>query len=97
MLALALIAIGSGGFAGLAATAVAVTVAATVCVISALLSVRLAFGPKLTSEPASWIALAASIAGLVFTATVANMGRHEPVRRCRVPVGRVDGESPWPA
>jgi len=87
--ALALIAVFVGGYAGLAATAVAVTVAVTICVVSALLGARLALGAARTNELASWIALAASIAGLAFAVTVTTMGHHELVPACRaqLPMG----------
>lgn len=81
--ALALIAAFAAGYAGLAATAVAVTVAVTICAVSLLLCARLALGAARTNELVSWIALAASIAGLAFAVTVATMGRHEPVPACR--------------
>jgi hypothetical protein len=81
---LAVLAIGSGAFAGLAATPIAVTVAITLSVVSGLLSVRLILGSKLTNELASWIALAASVAGLAFAITGPKTGQYEqrplPVR-----------------
>jgi hypothetical protein len=84
ILGLAVLAIGSGAFAGLAATPIAVTVAVTVCVISALLSVRFALGVKLTNELASWIALAASIAGLVFAVATTGDDHGRPHRVCLI-------------
>jgi hypothetical protein len=98
ILGLALTAIGSGAFAALAATPIAVTVAITVCVISALLSVRPAVGATRANELASWVALAASIAGLAFTVAVTHTGRHEPTgtprpmpprTSCRAPAVRL--------
>lgn len=80
--ALVLIAAFAGGYASFAATPVAVTVAVTICSVSALLGARLALGAARTNELASWIALVTSIAGLAFAVTVATMGRHEPVSAC---------------
>jgi len=90
--ALALIAAFAGGYAGLAATAVAVTVAVTICAVSALLGARFVLGAARTNELASWIALAASIAGLAFAVAVVTMVRHEPVSACQaqLPTGGVD-------
>lgn len=80
---LALIAAFASGYAGLAATAVAVTVAVTICTVSALLGARLTLGAARTNELVSWIALAASIAGLAFAVTVTPMAPHEPVPACQ--------------
>lgn len=90
--AFVLLALCSGGLVSLSASPAAVTAAVTVCAVSALLGVRQVAGRKLTDEIASWVALAASIAGLAFAVDVANTGPHEHVHSCPVtlPPGRVE-------
>jgi hypothetical protein len=78
------LAVCSGGLASLAASPAALTVAVTVCVISVLLGVRQAAGPNVTNELASWIALAASIAGLAYAVSIANTRHHQPILACPV-------------
>jgi hypothetical protein len=70
-----------GAVVAQAATAIALTVAVTGCVVFALLAFRAAVGPRRLNEIASWIALAASIAGLVFSVATAGdgHGRRRPV------------------
>lgn len=77
-------AVGCGAVVVKAATAIALTVAVTGCVVFALLAFRAAVGPRRLNEIASWIALAVSIAGLVFSVATAREGHERPRPVCLV-------------